>query len=381
MPWNDNANPGPWGQPSGDGDRRDPPRRPQGGGGRGPQGPNFNAGLEQLSQRLRNVFGGPGGGLKPSALIAVAGGLVGFWLLSGFYLVQPSERGVVTTFGDYRGVQTSPGLNYHLPFPVERVQKVSVASLNRLDIGGTRAGEAPQQSLMITGDQDIIDLDFSVTWRVADPAKYLFATRNPEEAVTAVAESAMREIVGKTPLNDIQTTGRLRVQQRTAELMQRTLDSWGAGVSVVEVQVRSADPPAQVVAAFRDVTRASQDAEAARNQATSYRNRVVNEAKGDAAKIIQAAEAYRSQAELEAQGEAARFNQLYAEYRRAPGVTRDRMYIETMQRVLTNSNKVVVDAKGASAPIILPPDAFRPKVDAAPPTPPQGQPPAARTGQ
>lgn len=184
----------------------------------------------------------------------------------------------------------------------------------------------------------------------------------------------MREVVGKTPLQPIISTGRGEVQRQTAELMQKTLDAWGAGISVVEVQIRSANPPPEVVSAFREVNNAQQDADSKVNQANAYRNRVVNEAKGDAARITEAAQAYREQAVREAQGEAARFNQIYTEYRRAPGVTRDRLYIETMQRILQSSNKVIVDGKGATAPIILPPDAFRPR-NAAPAAPaPQAAP-------
>ena len=370
MPWNDNANPGPWGSPPEDGDRRDTPsKRPQGGNGGGPRGPgrpgpDLGAGFDRLSQRMRGMFGGPGGGVRPGALAAIAGAAFGLWALSGVYVVQPNEEAVVTTFGAYSRSEP-PGLRYHLPYPIERAEKVPVTSLNRVDVGGTPVNDVPQESLMLTGDKNIVDLDFSVTWRVADAGRYLFATRNPEEAVKAVAESAMREVVGKTDLQPILTPGRGQLQLATAELMQRTLDSWGAGISVVEVQIRSANPPSEVVSAFRDVQSADQDRQSAENEANTYRNRVVNEAKGDAAKIVQSAEGYREQTVLDAKGEAARFNQLYTEYRRAPAVTRERLYIETMQRVLAKSNKVVVDAKGASAPIILPPDAFRPRT--APP--------------
>lgn len=385
MPWNDNANPGPWGSPSGDGDKRDPtPRRPTGGGPRGPQGPggpDLGAGFERLQQRLRDLFGGGGpGGVRPGALAAVAGVAFGLWALSGVYVVQPNEQAVVTTFGAYSRSE-GPGLRYHLPIPVERVEKVPVTSLNRTDVGGAAEGEALAESLMLTGDEQIIDLDFSVTWRVADPAAYLFATRAPDEAVKAVAESAMREVVGKTPLQPIISTGRGKVQLQTAELMQKTLDSWGAGISIVEVQIRSANPPPEVVAAFREVNNAQQDADSAINEANTYRNRVVNEAKGDASTILQGSEGYREQAVREAQGEAARFNQILTEYRRAPGITRERLYIETMQRVLSSANKVVIDAKGASAPIILPPDVFRAKA-AVPPAPAAAaaQPPG-KTGQ
>jgi membrane protease subunit HflK len=370
MPWNDNANPGPWGPPSGGDDKREPgARRPPGGsrGPRPPEGPDFNAGFDRIGQRVRDLFGGPGG-MRPGVVAAIVGGTFALWALSGFYVVQPNEEAVVTTFGAYSRSE-SPGLRYHLPAPIERVEKVPVTTLNRSDVGGGTGNDAPAESLMLTGDEQIIDLDFSVTWRINDPGKYLFAIKNPEEAVKAVAESAMREVVGKTPLQPIISTGRGQVQQQTAELMQRTLDSWGAGITIVEVQIRSANPPPEVVSAFREVNNAQQDADSAVNEANTYRNRVVNEAKGDASRITNAAQAYREQAVRDAVGEASRFNQILAEYRRAPGVTRDRLYIETMQRILQSSNKVVIDAKGATAPIILPPDVFRPKAQPAAPQP------------
>ncbi len=372
MPWNDNANPGPWGSPSGGDDKRDQPRRPTGGGGPrrpgGPGGPDFNGGFERLVQQLRDMMSGGGGGRSQRNVAAiVAGGAFAAYALSGFYVVQPNEQAIVLTFGAYSRSET-PGLRYHLPAPIEHVEKVPVTSLKKTDVGGSGAdADAPAESQMLTSDEQIVDVDFSVTWRVADASRYLFVTRDPEAAVKAVAESAMREVVGKTQLQPIISTGRGQVQQQTAELMQRTLDAWGAGVSIVEVQIRSAGPPPEVVAAFREVNNAEQDSDSAENEANTYRNRVVNEAKGDASRITNAAQAYREQAVREATGEAARFNQIYTEYRRAPGVTRDRLYIETMQRILQSSNKVVIDAKGASAPIILPPDVFRPK--SAPPAP------------
>jgi membrane protease subunit HflK len=373
VPWNDNANPGPWGSPPGDDDKRPPSsRRPE----RGPRppggGPDFGAGFEQLRQRLQGAFNGPNG-MRPRVAGLIAGGVVVLWALSGFYIVQPNEEAVVTTFGAYSRSEGS-GLRYHLPAPIERAEKVAVTSLNRMDIGGAAEADVPQESLMLTGDENIIDLDFSVTWRVADARNYLFATRNPEEAVKAVAESAMREVVGKTPLQLIFTSGRGQVQIQVAELMQRTLDSWGAGVQVVEVQIRSANPPQEVVPAFREVNNAEQDADSAVNEANTYRNRVINEAKGDASKIVQSAEAYRDQTVREALGQTSRFNQVYAEYRRAPGVTRDRLYLETMERVLNQSNKVIIGAKGATAPIVLPPDAFQRRAPAPAPLPAQAAP-------
>jgi membrane protease subunit HflK len=318
---------------------------------------------------LRELLGGPGG-MRPGAIFAILGGVFALWALSGVYIVQPNEQAVVTTFGAYSRSE-GPGLRYHIPFPIEGVEKVAVTTLNRTDVGASGENEAPAESLMLTGDEQIVDLNFSVTWRISDPAKYLFSIRDPNRALKNVAESAMREVVGRIPLQPIISTERGQVQQRTAELMQEVLDSWGTGISVVEVQIRSADPPQEVAADFREVNNAVQDADSKKNEADTYANRVVNEAKGDAARIIEGAQAYREQAEREAKGEAARFDQLYAEYRRAPGVTRERLYIETMQRILQNTNKVVIDAKGATAPIILPPDVFRPK-----PETPVIQPPA-----
>jgi membrane protease subunit HflK len=386
MPWNDNANPGPWGAPPPDDDRREaPPRRPQndngenGRGPRKPERPDLNAGAERLRRSLRRYFTRPGGGIRPGALGGVGLCIAALWLLSGFYVVQPNEEAVVTTFGAYSRSE-APGLRYHLPAPIEDVEKVAVTSLNRVDIGGTADADVPQESLMLTGDENIINLDFSVTWRVADAARYLFATRNPDDAVKAVAESAMREVVGTMPLQDLLTTGRGKAQIQAAERMQKTLDSWGAGINVVEVQIRSANPPQEVVAAFRDVANASQDADSAVNEANAYRNRVINEAKGDAAKIVQSAQGYREQAVREALGEAARFNQIDAEYRHAPAVTRQRLYLETMERVLTKSNKVIVDGKGVTAPIVLPPELFKKPSDQQAQAP-QAQAPQAQQGQ
>jgi membrane protease subunit HflK len=372
MPWNDNNTSGPWGDPPKDepgkasgggsnGPRRSGPggpRRPAPGPG-GPGGPDLDQIVHRLRGHANDWFGGPGG-VKPAAIAAVAGVAALLWALSGVYIVQPDEEGVVTTFGAFSR-RATPGLRYHLPSPIEQVEKVSVTSLNRIDVGGTEETPIPEESLMLTGDENIVDLNFSVQWRVADAAKYLFNLRDRDAAVKAVAESAMREVIGKNKLNPILSTGRGQIQSEARDLMQRILDSYQSGVDVVEVQIRNSQPPAQVIAAYQDQTKADQDAQSATNEAQTYRNRVVNEAKGDASRITQSAEGYSEQVTREAQGEAARFNLVYDQYRKAPGVTRQRLYTETMQRVLQNSNKVVVDGKGASAPIILPPDVFRPR--------------------
>ncbi len=367
MPWNDNANPGPWGSPpSGDDGkkkteasppRRDPPRRPA--PPSPPGGPDIEALLRRLLDRFSRYFRPPGGQkLRARAMGAIGALAVLAWILTGVYIVQANEEGVVTRFGGYSR-SVGPGLHFHLPAPLEKAELVSVTNQNKTVIGGTPGAGEPDQSLMLTGDENIVDLSFTVQWHVSDAASYLFKVRDPDDTVTAVAESAMREVVGRSALKSILTNGRGDVQSQTGELMQRILDYYQAGISIDAVQIQNANPPEEVVPAYQDIARAGQDAQSAINDANAYRNRVVNEAKGEAAKIIQASEGYRVQVVREAQGQAARFDQLYAQYRRAPAVTRERLYIETMQDVLSRNHKVVIDAKGSTAPIILPPDAFR----------------------
>jgi len=397
MPWSDNSDqgskpgpkPGPWGSPPptgggrGGDDGPGEPRGPRGGGGGPrrpvpPSGEELNALLRRLRQRLNDLMGAPGSGV-PSRLIGafLAAGVV-IWILSGIYFVQPAEQAVVTTFGAYTR-STGPGAHWRL-IPVEEYEKVSVASLKRVDIGGSPGAEAPSESLMLTGDENIVDLAFTVQYRINDATKFLFNVKDPDDMVKAVAESSVREVVGKTPLQSILTNGRGKLQNETADLMQHILDNYNSGITIVEVQVRSANPPADVIPDFQAVASAGQYADSAVNEANAYSNKVVNEAKGDASKITQSAEGYRSQTVLEAQGDADRFNEVYDQYRRAPAVTRQRLYLETMERVLSKSNKVIVDAKGASAPIILPPDAFRPKSAQQPPPPPPADASQAKSG-
>ncbi len=361
MPWNDNANPGPWGSPPpSDGGRGDGggPKGPGGGGPRGPRRPrgptpptppDLGDLQRRLNERFQQWFRGPDGQPRAAAIAALAGGAVLLWAISGFYLVQPNEQSVVTTFGAYSR-SAGPGLRYHLPI-VERAQKVPVTTLQRTDVGGVPGAQESDESLMLTGDENIVNLSFSVTWRISDAADYIFNIKDPDAAVKAVGESAMREVVGRTSLQPIISTGRGQVQAQAVALMQSILDSYDAGIHVDEVQIRNAGPPNEVIEAFRDVATASQNAESFANQA-----------RGESSRIVQAARGYRAQVVREAEGEAARFNQVYEQYRLAPGVTRDRLYLETMQRVLAKSNKVIVQGNNTTAPIILPPDVFRPRV-------------------
>ncbi len=367
MPWNDNANPGPWGappggdggKPAGEPPRREEPRRKPTPPGNGPNIPDVNELMRRLSDQGRRAFRGPNGqGFRPVVLWAILAVVALGWMITGVYTVQAYQEAVITRFGGYSR-SVGPGLHYHLPVPIENAELVSVTNQNKTVVGGSPGAEAPDESLMLTGDENIVDLAFTVQWHVSDAAKYLFRVRDPDGAVKAVAESAMREVVGRSLLRDILTNGRGAVQSQTLTLMQTILDRYQSGVTIDQVQIQNANPPADVVAAYQDIARAGQDQQSYINEANTYRNRVVNEAKGDASKIVQAAQGYREQVVREAEGQAARFNQLYAEYKRAPAVTRERLYIQTMQTVLARSHKVIVDAKGSTAPIILPPDAFR----------------------
>ncbi|MDH4384543.1 MAG: FtsH protease activity modulator HflK [Caulobacter sp.] len=366
MPWNDNANPGPWGsppppergKPSGPAEEPKRPQRPQGGGPRRPppEGVDLNELLERWATRLRGVLqggGGGGGGDGPSPEESlkrygpiIAGGLVVVYLLAGVIVVGAREKAVVTTFGAWTR-SYGPGIGYHLPL-MERSFKVDITSINETIVGGVKADTLPQESLMLTGDENIVDLTFAVNWRVSDPGKYLFNVSDPRGTVKAVAESAMREVVGRSKLDPIISTGRGQLQAQAADLMQRILDGYDSGVIIDSIQIRDAQPPKPVVAAFQDVATAGQNFQAK-----------VNAAGGEASRVKQAALGYKAQVVNEAVGEAQRFNQIYEQYRLAPGVTRERLYIETMERVLSRSNKVIIDGKGVTAPIVLSPDTFR----------------------
>ena len=344
----------PWNNQSGGG-------RP-GGGGRGPWGtgpsnggtpPDLEALLRRSQEKLRQVLpkGFGGGGVLIAGLIVLA-----VWLASGIYVVDPDEQGVVTRFGAFVG-RTTPGINYHLPWPIESVQTPAVTRENQLNIGyrlgnseGTR--DVPEESLMLTGDENIVDINFTVFWVIKDAAAFLFNVENPDSqldgTIKAVAESAMREVVGKNQIEPILTQNREPIQTEMAALMQRILDSYGAGVTVTRVQMQKADPPAQVIGSYRDVQAAQTDQDRLRNEAEAYANKVVPEARGQAARIVQQAEGYKQQVTAEAQGEAARFKSVYDEYRKAPDVTRRRIYLDTMRDIFSDMNKVIVDNKGGS---------------------------------
>ena len=346
MPWNTQGG-GPWGSGGGKGPWGSGPQP-----GSGPTPPDLEEILRRSQDRLRRVLPGGSMGNKGFALIALA--VVALWGLSGFFRVEPDELGVVLRFGkEVREVQ--PGLNYHLPYPIETALTPKALRVNKIDIGmrlvddvrrgGTMTRDVPEESLMLTGDENIVDVDFAVLWKVKPTGvgDFLFNIQNPEGTVKAVAESAMREVIGRSDIEPILTGARQTIETAVHGLLQRTLDQYGAGIEVQQIQLQKVDPPAQVIDAFRDVQAARADLERSVNEAQTYANTVVPEAKGRAAQIHQAAEAYRSQTVAEATGQAARFSKIYDEYKKAPDVTRERMYLETMERVLGGSDKVIVD--------------------------------------
>ena len=351
MPWN-NQGGGPWG--SG-------PRGPWGSGpqSQGPTPPDLEDLLRRSQDKLRSVLPGGGVGGKGVAIAALVGLVL--WGASGFFRVQPDELGVVLRFGQH--VRTvNPGLNYHLPYPVETVVTPKVTTNNPIHIGmrlvddmrrGTTTRDVPEESLMLTGDENIVDVDFTVFWRVKATSRegvadFLFNIQNPEGTVKAVAESAMREVIGRSEIQPILTGARQTTEAAVHELMQKTLDQYGAGITIFQVQMQKVDPPSQVIDAFRDVQASRADQERAQNEAQTYANRVVPEARGRVAQIVQAAEAYKEQTVAEAKGQAARFTKVLDEYTKAPQVTRERIYLETIERIFAGTDKIILDSGGAA---------------------------------
>jgi modulator of FtsH protease HflK len=284
--------------------------------------------------------------------------------LSGFYTVGPNEVGLNKIFGRYTG-KTGPGLNYNLPIPIGSVEKLQVTDRNTTNIGfafrqdartlnGQVQLDLPEESLMLTGDENIADVKFVVIWQIdpVHPEDYAFNISNQRETVKAVAESAMREVIGRGQIQRILTAERQKIQSDVQELMQGVLNGYKAGILVLQVQLQSVDPPEQVIAAFKDVTAAQQDQNRLRNEAEAYANRVVPEARGKAAAIVQEAEGYRLQTVAEATGQVSRFNQVYEQYKKAPEVTRERLYLETMERVLGGMDKVILDQSGGQGQVV-----------------------------
>ncbi|HEX2943605.1 MAG TPA: FtsH protease activity modulator HflK [Rhodopila sp.] len=377
--------PDPWGQrgsgdqPDQNGAERPGPRKPHGdnpfGGGPFPgSGPDLDRLIAQAQAFVRRMMGGGGppsggsGGRGPrgpgsffqgsTPIFFLAVLVVLIWVGTGFYRVQPDEQGVVLRFGAY-SYWTPPGLPWHLPWPIESVRLPTVTRINRTEIGyrsgqtdgqgatGQNAGgrSVPAESLMLTGDENIVDIDFAVFWRISNAPDFLFNTASPEALVRAVAESSMREVIGRTPIQPALTQARAQIESDVLKQTQHILDRYKAGVEITQVQLQKVDPPAAVIESFRDVQRANTDAERMRNEAEAYRNDIVPRARGDAARIVAEAEGAKAAAVAQATGETKRFDSVLKAYQASKDVTLRRLYLDTMQDVLSHSQSLVVDDK------------------------------------
>lgn len=365
MPWNNNQGGGPWGG-GGGGGGGSPWGRPGGSGGSGggggsggPQPPNIEELLKKSQERFKTMMPGGFGNARGIVLIILVA--IAVWAASGFYRVQPDEQGVVLRFGEWVRT-TGPGLNYHLPSPIESVMTPNVTRENRIEVGFRSAGDSSgrtgtvrddaEESLMLTGDENIVDIDFVVFWRIKDAGQFLFNLRNPDLTVKASSESVMREIIGQTPIQVALTEGRQFIEVRATERTQALLDEYQAGVEVRQIQLLAVDPPNSVIDAFNEVQRARADKERVRNEAEAYRNDIVPRARGDAERLIQEARAYREEVVNRSQGDAQRFLSVYEAYAKSQDVTTQRIYIETMQEVLGNVNKVIVDDKDGASGVV-----------------------------
>ena len=394
MPWRNQSGDGPGGQ-NADGQPKGPwssapssappsaaPFKTAGPGQEPPFGvrpPDFETLLSKAWAEVRRYV--PPGALGRNGVTTIAALAVGLWLVSGVYTVNPQEQGVVLRFGAFI-THTGPGTHYHLPWPIETAYTPNVRKINQVDIGfkqlsETQSEDVQDESYMLTGDENIVDMQFTVNWRIKDANAWLFnvdlGSKNGD-TVKAVAESAMREVVGQDRIDLIMTSHREEIQLRVQKLMQQMLDSYTAGVEIVGVKMQKAETPAQVRAAYLDVQKALADQDRKRSEAEAYRNSIIPAARGEAAHIIQDAEGYKAQAIAIATGEAQRFNAIYQEYKKAPEVTRRRLYIETMSQVLGSMNKVIVDdaAKGVMSYFPLPP--LPGKAGEASPAPKEGPP-------
>lgn len=357
MPWQNNGDgdkPNPWGNNGGGGPRRG------GGGGEPPQIDEFiKKGQEQFKQVMPSGFGGVG------LILLVA---IVLWLLSGFYQVDSGSRGVVLRFGEYVRA-TGAGYNWHVPYPIETVEVLDVER-NRILSMGSNSGRSSNgrssqfrsnlsEGLMLTGDENIVDIQFNVVWNIKvddplAPKHFLYNIRNPEHTIRMVAQGAIREVVGKTPIDLVIKEGKEAVQTETLSRIQETLDSYESGINIISVDVTVADPPQVVIEFFNDVQKADLDRETYKNEAEAYARKIVPEAEGAAARVQQQAEAYRAQTVARAEGDAARFLSVYEQYIQAKDVTRKRLYLETMEQILAGMDKVILDSNGSGAVPYLP---------------------------
>ena len=363
MPWQ-NQGGGPWGSGGGGGQGPWGGRgggSGGGGGGGGSTPPDLEELLRRSQDRMRKLMPGGFGSGKGIALVVAAAILV--WLATGIYRVESEEQGVALIFGQFWR-QSDPCLHYNLPAPIGEVLTPAVQRVNRVEVGfrgtaavarrGTTQRQVQQESLMLTGDENIIDVQFVVLWRIADASKFLFNVRNPEQTVKAAAESAMREIIGKNEFEYARTVGRGAVTEQAKTLTQKILDDYGAGIIVAGIEIQEVDPPSAVIDAFRDVQAAAADRERAINEATAYHNEVTQRAEGEASHIVAASEAYKEEKVAKARGESDRFLSVLKEYQEDKDVTRRRMYLETMEEIMNSMDKVIVEEGGTGGSGVVP---------------------------
>ncbi len=359
MAWNKpgNGNSGnrdPWG--SGSGPRQGPP--------------DLDEIVRNIQNRLSGLFGGGKGGGGGKVSMGKAGGIgvgviiaivAGLWLLSGFYIVKQAERGVVLRFGKLQEV-TEAGLHWRLPFPVDSVEKVDVQNVFQMEVGYRsdartgRVSQVPKEALMLTEDENIVDIEFAVQYRISNAADYLFNVKDPEITIGQATESAIREIVGKSTLDFVITEGRADVANNTQAVLQKILDRYKTGIFITTAKMQKAQPPEQVKAAFDDAVKAREDEQRFKNEAQAYANDILPRARGKAARLVQEGEGYKVSVIARAEGDARRFTQIATEFAKAPEVTRERLYLETMEDVLSNSTKVFIDQKGGNNILYLPLD-------------------------
>ena len=349
---------------------------PGGSGGKDPWGqrrkeqgpPDLDKIIKNIRDRLSGLFGGSGSGGGASGggservnriglglIVAVA---LGLWALSGLYIINQGERGVELKFGRKDQV-TGPGLHWHLPWPIERVEKVNVDQVSTLSIGrrGDKgSGGGIDSGFMLTEDENIVVVEFTVQYKIKDASDFLFNVRDPKSTIVQAMESASREVVGKSQLDFIITEGQLEVSEKSQKLLQEILDRYKSGIQIVKVQMQKVSPPEEVKAAFDDATKAREDGARIIKEAEAYSNDIIPRARGAASRLMQEAQGYKASVMARAEGDARRFTSIVGEYVKAPGVTRDRMYIETMEQVLSNTTKILIDQKGSSNVLYLPLD-------------------------
>ena len=340
MSWSSNDNNSPWGKKPKDN------RKSSESSGDGYSDDYFKG----IQDKLKDLF--PKNNPASLSLFIII--ILAVWTLSGFYRVGTDEQGVVTRFGEYVRT-TEPGLHYHLPIPVESVSKPKVTKVNRIEVGfrtsqsqfsqTPQTRQTPEEALMLTGDENIVDLNFTIFWIINDAKDFLFNVRNPEITIKSIGESVMREKIGQTPIDPILSEGKSIVEEDVKNDVQKVLDYYEAGVLVTQVQLQKADPPELVIESFRDVQRAKTDEQRLRNEAEAYRNDIIPKARGEAEKKIQEAEAYKKEVVAKAEGEAQRFLSVYESYKTSKDVTRERIYLETLEKTLGKIDKVIVDNK------------------------------------